>query len=73
MATKLKIVDEATLDAVTPPLDPPTFDAAPSRNTRGWSADRQRNFIERLALSGSVGEASAVAGVSSRSAYRLRN
>ena len=39
----------------------------------GWTAERQRKFIEHLSLTGSVGEASAVAGVSSRSAYRLRN
>ena len=69
MATKLKIVEEAP---GAPVLEPPEFLPAPSRNTRGWSADRQRKFIEHLALSGLIGEASAVAGVSSRSAYRLR-
>jgi hypothetical protein len=89
MATKLKIVEETSLDvgaSSAPLLAPPeipgphqsttlmgSFAPAPSRNTRGWSAERQRKFIEHLALTGAVGEASAVAGVSSRSAYRLRN
>ena len=70
MATKLKIVEDAS---GAPLLEPPEFESTPSRNTRGWSAERQRKFIEHLALTGAVGEASAVAGVSSRSAYRLRN
>ena len=70
MATKLKIVEEA---AGAPLLEPPEFEPTPSRNVRGWSAQRQRKFIEHLALTGAIGEASAVAGVSSRSAYRLRN
>ena len=72
MATKLKVVDAPT---DLPPADlPPEFDPAPTRNRlAGWTADRQRTFIDILALTGSVGEASAAAGVSSRSAYRLRN
>jgi len=72
MATKLKVV-EATSD-LSPPAPPPDFDPAPTRNRRaGWTAERQRIFIDILSLTGSVGEASAAAGVSSRSAYRLRN
>ena len=72
MATKLKIVDEVA--DIVPALEPPQFDIAPTRNTQsGWTAERQRRFIEHLSLTGSVGEAAALAGVSSRSAYRLRN
>lgn len=72
MATKLKVVDDPSDIANAAP--PPTFDPAPTRNRlAGWTADRQRSFIDMLSLTGSVGEASAAAGVSSRSAYRLRN
>ena len=71
MATKLKIVDEVA--DVVPAPTPPQFEIAPTRNQHsGWTAERQRRFIEHLSLTGSVGEA-AVAGVTSRSAYRLRN
>lgn len=38
----------------------------------GWSAERQRDFIEALADSGCVAQASRVVGVSTKSAYRLR-
>ena len=72
MATKLKVVDGP--GDLPPAAPPPEFDPAPTRNRlAGWTADRQRTFIEILSLTGSVGEASAAAGVSSRSAYRLRN
>lgn len=72
MATKLKVVEE--LAEIIPPAEPPTFDIAPTRNRHtGWTAERQRKFIEHLSLTGSVGEAAAISGVSSRSAYRLRN
>jgi hypothetical protein len=70
MATKLKVVDED----VVPSSDPPPFTPAPTRKQHaGWTVERQRKFIERLALTGSVGEACALAGVASSSAYRLRN
>ena len=73
MATKLKVVDQSERE-VAPATEPPQFEIAPTRNKHsGWTAERQRKFIEHLSLTGSVGEASAVAGVSSRSAYRLRN
>ena len=50
------------------------FSPAPTRKQRaGWTAERQRRFIEHLSLTGSVGEACAIAGVASSSAYRLRN
>ena len=72
MATKLKIVDEVA--DIVPAPQPPEFEIAPTRITQsGWTAERQRRFIEHLSLTGSVGEAAAIAGVSSRSAYRLRN
>jgi hypothetical protein len=38
----------------------------------GWTAERQRTFIAALADSGSVSDAARAAGVSARSAYRLR-
>ena len=72
MATKLKVVEEFA-DKVLP-AELPDFTAAPTRKQQsGWTAKRQRKFIEHLALTGSVGEAAAIVGLSSRSAYRLRN
>lgn len=75
MATRLK----PTL--VAPPVDPaadPTLlaDYRPVRLKRtrsdGWTAERQRKFLIALAETGSISEACGGAGVSSRSAYRLR-
>jgi hypothetical protein len=72
MATKLKIIEDA--GDIVPPPQPPEFEPAPTRNRHaGWTAERQRKFIEQLSLSASIGQASATAGISSRSAYRLRN
>ena len=72
MATKLKIIDETT--DIVPAPEPPPFTPAPTRNRHaGWTAERQRKFIDHLSLTGSVGEAAAIAGVTSRSAYMLRN
>ena len=72
MATKLKIVDP--LPSEITPSASPDFTPAPTRKRHvGWTAERQRTFIDRLALTGQVGEACAVAGLSSNSAYRLRN
>lgn len=48
------------------------FTAEPSRKTEGWSADRQRLFIEALAETGTVHLAARAAGLSARSAYALR-
>ena len=84
MARKHKVVDDqAALGAPEPqPVDAanrsdphsPEFRPAPTRkHIAGWTAERQRIFIENLSLTGSVGESAALAGVSSRSAYRLRN
>ncbi|HZC38035.1 MAG TPA: hypothetical protein VE221_05095 [Sphingomicrobium sp.] len=72
MATKLKVIEDVA-DIVPAPVIP-EFDIAPTRNQHsGWTAEKQRKFIERLALTGHVGEACAVAGVSSSSAYRLKH
>ena len=50
------------------------FDPAPTRKRHaGWTAERQRIFIERLSVTGHVGEACALAGLSSNSFYRLCN
>lgn len=39
----------------------------------GWTIDRQRRFIQMLADTGSVREAAQAVGMSTQSAYRLRN
>ena len=77
MATKLKIVEDQA-DIVPPPVLPQPadmdFTPAPTRKRHaGWTAERQRIFIERLSLTGNVGEACALAGLSSTSFYRLCN
>lgn len=77
MASKPKA---QTTDAATPPADPsePAFlaDYRPvvGQRTRhdGWTAERQRIFLTVLAETGCISEACGHAGVSSRSAYRLR-
>jgi hypothetical protein len=72
MATKLKIITDHA-DIVPAPI-PPEFDTAPTRKRHaGWTAERQRKFIEHLSLTGHVGEACAVVGVASSSAYRLKH
>jgi hypothetical protein len=72
MATKLKIVEEVA--GIVPPPQPPQFTPAPTRKRRsGWTAEKQRRFIEHLALTGHAGEAAAAAGMASCSAYRLRD
>ena len=48
------------------------FEPRPSRKTGGWSAARQRVFIETLAETGSIHLASKAAGLSARSAYAVR-
>ena len=72
MATKLKVVEDVA--DIVPAPKVPEFDTAPTRKRNaGWTADRQRKFIDHLALTGNVGEACALVGVASSSAYRLRN
>jgi hypothetical protein len=69
VATKLKIIEGVADIPVTSDFTP-----APTRKRHaGWTAERQRKFIEHLALTGNVGEACAIVGVASSSAYRLRN
>jgi hypothetical protein len=70
MAAKLKVVEDVA-DVVPSPTIP-DFDPAPTRKRHaGWTAERQRTFIERVALTGNVGEACALVGLSSTSFYRL--
>ena len=72
MATKLKIVEDVA--DVVPAPTVPDFDPAPTRKRHaGWTAEKQRKFIEHLSLTGNVGEACAVVGVASSSAYRLKH
>ena len=58
MATRLKIVEDEA-DIVAPPTIPQFTPAATRKRHAGWTAERQRRFIEHLALSGCVGEACA--------------
>jgi hypothetical protein len=66
--------------ASEPPPEPPIaampFDGVELEGSRkrlaGWSAERQRLFLENLAETGSVHLASAAARLTARSAYRLR-
>lgn len=76
MASRLKSIS-AIADADADTRDDPAFladyDPAPTRARRdGWTAERQRTFLTVLAETGCVSEACNHAGVSSRSAYRLR-
>ena len=72
MATKLKVVEDVA--DIVPAPQVPDFDIAPTRKRHaGWTAERQRDFIQHLALTGNVGEACAFVGVASSSAYRLKN
>ena len=56
----------ATASGVVP------FKPEPSRKVGGWSAPRQRLYIETLAETGSVHLSAKAAGLSARSAYALR-
>jgi hypothetical protein len=72
VSRNLKIVKEEA--QIVPPPEVVEFTPAPTRKQHaGWTAERQRKFIDHLSLTGSVGEAAATVGVTSRSAYRLRN
>ena len=63
--------DEVSIPA-TAPLGLVPFTPQPSRKTGGWSAARQRLFIEALAETGSVHLSAKSAGLSARSAYSVR-
>jgi hypothetical protein len=58
------------------PVPATPFDGIPLEDSRkrlaGWSAERQRLFLETLAETGSVHLASSAARLAARSAYRLR-
>jgi hypothetical protein len=72
MAPKLKVITDHA-DIVSAPRVP-DFDIAPTgKRHAGWTAERQRKFIEHLSLTGNVGEACAIVGVASSSAYRLKH
>lgn len=69
--------DEVEVPLVPADLEPGDlrglpFDPQASRKTGGWSANRQRNFLEVLAETGTVHVAARSAGLSARSAYALR-
>ena len=59
-----------------PPVAATPFDGVELPDSRkrlaGWSAERQRLFLENLAETGSVHLAAAAARLTARSAYRLR-
>jgi len=56
-----------------PEVEAPGFVPAAVRTRHdGWTAARQRDFIQALAETGCVSEACAEVGISARSAYRLR-
>jgi len=70
MATKLKIIEDVA--DIVPAPKVPEFDIAPTRKRHaGWTADRQRRFIEQVALTGNIGDACALVGLSSTSFYNL--
>src|SRR4051812_28969594 len=45
----------------------------PRTRCDGWTAERQLRFLETLAATRSIAKAAAFAGMSRRSAYRLRD
>jgi hypothetical protein len=59
-----------------PPVESMPFDGVPLQDSKrrlaGWSADRQRHFLNMLAETGSVHLAASAARLSARSAYHLR-
>ncbi len=67
---------DADPDADDPKIEAMPFDGVELPDSRkrlaGWSAQRQRLFLENLAETGSVHLAAATARLSARSAYRLR-
>lgn len=56
----------------TPPLLPDTALVPVAQRHDGWTPQRQRQFIETLADTGSVKAAAQAAGMSEQSAWRLR-
>lgn len=76
MASRLKAVPHAILPDAASLQEPGFLAEYQPAQTRvrqdGWTAERQRRFLIVLAETGCVSEACRGAGVSSRSAYRLR-
>lgn len=70
------LLPPAEPDPTAPPVGPMPFDGVELEDSRkrwaGWSAERQRLFLENLAETGSVHLAAASARLTARSAYRLR-
>jgi hypothetical protein len=62
----------APLPQAEPEPAPVFTPVAVAPRSNGWTAERQRTFLVVLAETGSIREACIHAGVSSRSAYRLR-
>ena len=54
-------------------IDAIAFEPAPTRNAKGWTAERQRLFLKTLAESGCVSEACGAVNLSASSTYRLRH
>lgn len=52
--------------------DPLEFDPVPCRRRNGWTAEKQRAFIDVLSKIGLVSEAAKAAGMSRKSVYKLR-
>jgi hypothetical protein len=85
LATRLKVVTEAAATDIVPAPSAaagrssestgpalPDFTPAPTRKRRaGWTAERQRKFIEQVALTGNIGDACVTVGLSSTSFYNL--
>jgi hypothetical protein len=72
MATCLKVVTEAAATEAAPIAKIPDFTPAPTRKRRaGWTAERQRKFIEQVAQNGNIGDACVHVGLSSTSFYNL--
>lgn len=70
------LLPPAVQDADAAPVAPMPFDGVELEDSRkrwaGWSADRQRLFLDNLAETGSVHLASSAARLTARSAYKLR-
>jgi hypothetical protein len=50
-----------------------THSRTPTPRHDGWTPERQRDFLEHLAISGLVRDAAKAAGMSHEAAYKLRN
>jgi hypothetical protein len=56
-------------------IDAPEFTPVPMQRTRhdGWTAEKQCGFLRALSVTGSVGPAARMVGMSRKSAYALRD